>query len=604
MTTRLMALAALLLFSFGFANSLSAATVMTSMESSAGAYAVVVAQGSWPEYPSMGGAHDIIRGPGGYLSWIKLLLIAVVFFVWVRLMDWINRDAIKFGEHTNMPADIVNPLVMLTFIGGFIGVLSIPSFFAGYPVYVVAAFLPYTIYMLQRRGQIPEGAHTGELFSENYAEKTEVPIQLTAAGANDDASQSNMIRARQSPQFEKACQVLHEAVVGGTDQILFDFTREAVAHRMQVDGMWHPLPPMDRETGDGVLFVLKTLAGLNVADRRSTQKGMIKAKHEREKMSFDMTTQGVQTGERVLIRLTRESKLKLELPELGMNPDMQEKLLEKVASAGTVIISAPPGQGLTSTWQGVLNASDRFTRDFVGIADPSDRETERENIEIQRINIAAGESPVELLKKMLLKQPSTFVFPVIPDSGTMDILTDQVNSDNRTLITRVQAGSAAEAALRLMSVAGNRAGFAKSLSAVTNQRLVRRLCDECKKPVQANPKAIQQMGGNPAVTTVLYKDYQLPPVEQRVNEAGKQVEMEPCKQCNGIGFRGRVAIFELMIFDAKLREVITKTPNVDAVSKAALQLGNLNLMQQAYRTVLDGKTSLAEIQRVFQPRKQ
>lgn len=607
MTLRLLALAALTFCLLGFTESALASETGRVLESPfAGIETRLVpplAQADWPPYQASGGTHDIQRGPGGYISWIKMLLVVIVFMVWIRLTDWLNRDAQKFSEHTGQTAEVWNPIIVLAFLGGLVAVFAVPSFMAGFPLYVALAFLPWTIYQLQRRGQIPEDAITGELFTEKVSSSTSVPIDIKPAGSDSDASQANLIRARQSPQFDAMCVLLHDSVRNRIDQVLLDYTREQVGHRIQVDGLWHQMQPIDRETGDAMLWALKTIGGLNAMERRQQQHGIFNAKVGREKAEFDMITQGVPTGERVLIKLIREASLKLELPELGMSPTMQEKLLEQVEASGIVIVSSPPGQGLTASWQALLNGADRFTRDFVGVADYDDRETERENVELKRIDSRKAQSAASLLPGMILKQPNVFVMSKIADKPTMDLLTEQVTNENRTVLTRVHANSAAEAILRLMTMAGNREKFLRSVTAVTCQRLVRKLCDECKKPVQANPQAIQQMGGDPRVHTVLYKDYQLPPVEARIDADGKPVHMEPCRKCNGIGFLGRTAIYELLLVNQAVRDVLLKTPKLELVSQVARQQGNLTLMQQAYRAVLEGRTCMAEVQRVFQPRK-
>ena len=579
------------------------ATLVACLLLVAGTATPLFAQADWPEYPSAGGDHDIIRGAGGYFSWIKLLSIVVVFLAWVKAADWINRDAVRFAEHTGMPADIYNPIVVFSFLAGFLAVLSIPVFIAGYAVYLAGALLPPGIYMLQRRGRIPEEAKTGKLFAEDIGTST-VPITIKAAGRTGDESQSNLIRARQSPVFDFTGQMMLDAVNNRTDQILLDFTREAVGVRNQVDGLWHQMPTLDRETGDGVLWVLKTLANLNPAERRQQQRGQIDVKAGRDKVQFDLTSQGVQTGERAIVKLVRETKLALDLEQLGMPAEMLTALKAQLDSSGLIIVSSPPGQGLSSSWQASLNEADRFTRDFVGIVELDDRETERENIHVERVDLRGGTSPVSLLQTMILKQPSAFVMPSLVNKETADILTDQVVNDARTVITQVQAGSAPEAMLRVMAVVGNREQFARAVTAVTCQRLVRRLCDKCKKPVQANPQAIQQLGGDPQVNTVIYRDYQLPPPEQQVDEQGKPVQMEPCKACAGIGFRGRTAIYELLLVDDSVRQALIKSPKLETVAQAARQAGNLTLMQQAYRAVLEGRTSLAEVQRVMQPPQQ
>ncbi len=558
------------------------------------------AQISWPPYPTIeADPHYIDRGAGGYFSWIKLLMMIVMFLAWVRIAEWVNRDAIRFAEFTNQPAKIWNPILVFTFLAGFVAVLTIPVFIAGYAIYVIAAALPFTIYMVQRRGKIPESEKTGELFSEKITELN-LPIKFKAAGSNDEQSQSNLIRARQSPAFEQAAQMLYDTILRRGDQILLDYSPESAAIRMQVDGMWHTLPTMDRESGDAMLFSLKHLAGLNPAERRQQQRGEFEAAVGRHDIVFDMTSQGVATGERVLFKIIREETLQLELDQLGMPADMVESLSKILNGHGYIIISAPNGAGLSSTWQATLNQADRFTRDWIAIVDHDDRETERENVEINRIDTRRGETPMKLLKSILLRQPSGLVIPNPVDAATLDLLTLQAAKENRTVLSRLNANSAAEALLRLMSVSGNRQQFVRAMSAVTCQRLVRRLCESCKQPMQANPKAIQQMGGNPQENTIIHVPYQLPPPEQRVDEQGRPIEIEPCRACGGIGYIGRIAIYELILVDDAIRQVMLSSPKVDSVAQISRKQGNLTLVEQGYRSVLAGATSMAEIQRVLQ----
>jgi type II secretory ATPase GspE/PulE/Tfp pilus assembly ATPase PilB-like protein len=557
----------------------------------------VFAQG-WPDYPQLRN-HGIDRGPGGYFSWIKLLLIVAVYLVWIKIADRINRDALQFEEHTGQGAYLWNPVVVLSFAAGLIAVLSIPLFAAGFSVYCATAFLPMLAYFMARRGKVPEDARSGELFSRRIEKGSDL-IVFKPAGTDADTVQSNLIRARQSNMFEATTALLHAAFSKKTEQLFLDYTRDSVTGREQVDGIWHPLPAMDRASGDAMLVVLKSLADLDPADRRQMQRGRFEGKAGRTRIAFDLQTQGVPTGERALLKLGFEETRKLDLAGLGMSPAMISRLNEALHQPGLVIMSAPAGQGVSTTWHALLGGADRFTRDWVALVDHDEHETEKENIEVVRFDSRAGESPADRLKTVILKQPSVFVVPNPVNARSLDILTDQVQSEKRLLITQARANSAAEALLRVMSMAGNRKAFVKSVTIVFCQRLVRRLCDTCKQPVQANPQAIVQMGGDPAQGNTLYRHYQLPPPEQRIDANGKPVEMVPCKACAGIGFRGRTAIFEMLVVDEAIRKVLLAEPRLETVSKIARQQGNLTLQEQAWRVVLDGRTSLNEVQRVLQ----
>jgi hypothetical protein len=94
------------------------------------------------------------RGPGGYLSLLKIGLIAIVFFIWVRLADWINRDTVRIGDLSGLRPEIWNPLNVVIFLAGFFAAITIPIFWAGYPLYLLCAFLPWLIYRIVRRSSV------------------------------------------------------------------------------------------------------------------------------------------------------------------------------------------------------------------------------------------------------------------------------------------------------------------------------------------------------------------------------------------------------------------------------------------------------------------
>ncbi len=560
------------------------------------------AQVPWPDYPAAGAdPHAIDRGDGGYFSWIKLILLVAIFLPWVRVADWINRDAVRFSEFTELPPKIWNPIVVFSFLGGFVAAITIPMFVAGFAVYVLAAALPLVIYLVQRRGKIPESEMTGQLFPEEI-QQLDLPIKFQAAGTSHEQSQSNLIRARQSPAFEHTAQLLHDSVIRRGERILLDYTRDAAALRMQVDGMWHQLPTLDRPTGDALLVALKHLADLNPAERRRQQRGQFEVKVGRNEVTFDMVSQGVPTGERVLLKLISQETLSLELEKLGMSEESLQKLSGVLGGHGYAVISAPSGQGLSSTWQATLNQTDRFIRDWVAIVEHDDKETERENIETHYIQILQGDTPAKRLPGILLKQPTALVVPNPVDARSLDMLTQQVVEKQFTVISRLHANTAVEAILKLMALSEDRGQFVRAIAVATCQRLVRRLCNACKKPVSANPKTVAQMGGDPQATPVVYIPYQLPPPEQRVDKQGKPIEMEPCSECGGLGYVGRIAVFELILIDDAIRQVLLRDPKLEAVAKIARQRGNLTLLEEGYRLVLSGVTSLNEIQRVMQPK--
>ena len=222
-----------------------------------------------------------------------------------------------------------------------------------------------------------------------------------------------------------------------------------------------------------------------------------------------------------------------------------------------------------------------------------------DRIVVQIVLLTAGHFAVRSVGHFAHPGTDCLVVPEVMNSETLDILINQAVTQDRTVITQIGAKSAAEALLKLYSTSKDRPSFAKAASAATNQKLLRRLCDDCKTTVRVQPKMIQQLGGDPKVQTTLCRQFRLPPPEQRVDEKGRPIEFENCKTCDGIGYIGRIAAFEAIFVDDKVREALLKNPTVPAVEKAARAGGKLPLVSQAYKLVLMGLTTIQEVQRVM-----
>jgi type II secretory ATPase GspE/PulE/Tfp pilus assembly ATPase PilB-like protein len=546
--------------------------------------------------------------PGAYLSWVKLLLVAVVFLVWIRMADWINRDSMKIGEQTDLIPEIWNPLNAGTFLLGFLVAISVPIFVAGFSIYLICAWAPFLTYFFLRRAKIKAQPRIldqvrtkpGELPPAALLPQDEGAImEFSPAGDDTKEQQVNLIRARQSEGFPAFKNLINDVLSKRADVVLLDYTRDRVDCRIQVDGAWHAMPPLDRVNGDALLFSAKSLAGLNTSQRRAKQDGQFGIKTETEKANLEVTAQGVPTGERVQMKILRKVKGFLTLGQLGMFPEMVASIKQSLNRPGLAIISAPPRAGLTTSWQGALETTDRLTRDCVAIVEKAEDETIVENIMIHRYDAKAGERQFDKIKGIMLAQPDFIAMPMVDDSETMDFLVSQVTLQNRSLLLRTPAKSAAEALLKVLSQCGNHDQFATAVKHVTCQRLVRRLCDECKQEVRVAPKVIQQLGGDPRKQKTLFNQYQLPPPEQRVDEKGRPIEFPPCPICAGLGYIGRIGVYEMIVVNDDIRQLIRTTPQAEAIEKTAQTSGKSTLARQAYKLVLLGITSLPEVQRML-----
>lgn len=542
------------------------------------------------------------RGPSGYLSPLKLGLLLIVFLIWVKLSDWINRDTIRIGDLTGHPPKIWNPISLGAFLVGFLAALSIPIFWAGFPVYVLSAFAPFTVYLLLRRTAVNSDRSVAERLNPDAEELIEqelgAAIEFSPAGDTNADQQANLIRARQSPAFPVSKDLLSDVILKRAEVLLIDYSQTQATPRILVDGTWHAIAPMDRETGDGVLFSLKHLAGLNPGERRALQSGKFALKSpDHGKRKIELSSQGIPNGERVQIKIIGANADPLPLKKLGLLPSMEAPFSAALNSPGICIVSAPPKEGLTTTWQGMMLSADRLTRDCIGLVTV---DNEKETAAIENIVIKHYEpgSQQTIADQAILTQPNSMAVPNIESKGVMDSLVKAAQSQDVSVWLQTPAKSSVEALLRTSLKANSRKQFAECVKHVTNQRLARRLCDACKQEIRVQPKLIQQLGGDPRKQGTIFQAYRLPPPEQRIDENGKPIEFPPCKTCGGLGHVGRIALFEMLTVNQAVCEaLLSSNPDLKTIDAAATKTkAKIPMSASAWKLVLLGVISLQEAQ--------
>jgi len=435
--------------------------------------------------------------------------------------------------------------------------------------------------------------------------QTANPATLTPRIEDKNQQQSVLILARQGAGHPVATGQIGHAIASRATHLMLDYTQSACAVRYQIDGQWEQLPPLSREVGDAMLITLKQLCQLNPVDRRSSQSGKCEAKVNKDKYQLSLQSQGTGSGERALIRLEAEKVPFNVLSELGMRDTMIEQLREALNSeSSSVLISSPRGMGLTSTWHVAINAADRLIRDFQSLEPEDEKEIEIINIAPNFYGGSTGLAPTELIRKMILKEPDVFVFPSIPDDDTLLAAMNQAVNNEKQVIARVTANSAVEACAKICAQYPKSAKFfAATVKAVLNQRMARRLCEDCKVGFQPPPALLAKLGIPQGRVSQLFQQFVMPPIEQQVDANGKPAPIPPCTACQARGYLGRVGIFELLRPGPQFKSALLKTQDIGQLTKIAQSEGFRGLQSEAILTVARGLTSLDELKRVFAAKK-
>ena len=211
-----------------------------------------------------------------------------------------------------------------------------------------------------------------------------------------------------------------------------------------------------------------------------------------------------------------------------MRTKLQEELRQSLElPQGFVLLSALPGGGLRSTTDVVLRACDRFTREFAAVEEETNRYEEVENVPVTTYKAADGQSPADVLPKFFRTEPQVAVVRDLVDGETVSLMCEEI-AENRLMIGTMRAKDCAEALLRVLALGVPAEEFAKAITAVVCQRLVRKLCEACKEAYAPAPQILQQLGIPEGRVQAFYRPPQPNPDEPK----------EPCQQC------GRWAIMD------------------------------------------------------------
>jgi len=335
--------------------------------------------------------------------------------------------------------------------------------------------------------------------------------------------------------------------------------------------------------------VIKVLSNLDMTDRRKKQSGKFAAKYNNHSYVLPVVSQGVKTGERVIVELMGGQRASFKTYEsLGMRKKLADQWADQMArDRGLVIISGLPEGGITTTTDVSMMETDRLLRDFVAIEEEKHRERELENIEVTTYSAEKGETPATILPALIRKYPNAYVCRDLVDAASAKILLGEVSDEERLVVTTTQAKDAPESLLRMLQKGVPQREFAKYVTAVLCVRLIRKLCETCKVAYEPTPDLAKKLGLPEGKIEALYRT-------PKPEEAEK-----PCKTCGGLGYFGRTGVFELLVVDDQIRQILLKEPKLELLKKASKAAGMRTFQEEGVLLIAKGVTSLAELQRIL-----
>lgn len=523
-----------------------------------------------------------------YVHPVKLGALVVTFLLWAWFAAWVDKDTVvvnTFRILWNLVTLAVGAVTLAL-------VLLVPVFWIGFPLFVVGNLTVVIVYIVHRNKLVREEdqvltiGHFRRMKEEGVfkKKKKEVKERVRLTGADkkvvqipEDDDEKDQYRLVQDLIFDA---LWHRATI-----VELTPAKDATKVTYEVDGITSERDGLLREDAEALVQYLKGIAGLNLEERRKPQTGSILAAVGDNKHRVLVRTDGSTAGEKLALRIYhREENLKI--PDLGFNPKQLDSVMAlRDVTPGLILLSAPPGSGLTTTIYSFTRTHDRFLQNVQMVEFL--KEMDIDNVTQKVFNTADGKTFAETLLKIVRSDPDIIVLPELRDRESAAIAAQAAGQKQKVYVGLV-AQNVVEALRKWITLIGDQRVVAKSLLAVGNQRLLRKLCNECKEAYKPDAQMMRKL--NLPGDKVLYR----PPAEQ-FDKHGKPIV---CNACQGTGYNGREAVFEWLVVDDGLREVLRRAQSFADIENYIQKKGGRDLQTQALQKVLDGVTSMPEVARV------
>ncbi len=433
-------------------------------------------------------------------------------------------------------------------------------------------------------------------------EKEEEMTAAALAAAIDDAPVVKLING-----------ILTDAVRRGASDIHFECFEHELRVRYRVDGALQEIMKPPLKLRAALVSRFKIMAQLNIAERRVPQDGRIKLKIGKKVIDFRVSTLPTLFGEKIVLRILDKGNLTLELEKFGIEPRAEADLMEAVMNPyGMVLVTGPTGSGKTTTLYSALSQVNTMDVNIMTAEDPVEYNLFGINQVLVRTDI--GMTFAAALKAFLRQDPNIIMVGEIRDLETGGIAIKAALTGHLVMST-LHTNSAPETVTRLLDMGLEPFNVASALNLVLAQRLVRRVCNNCKTHYQADPDEMRALK-IPEDATFRSMQFTEEAVENAKKTSTKHAKPfsdeytldtrlwdvtffkgTGCDSCNGSGLKGRQGIYEVMAMTQRLRKLILQNMGVQELKDAAVQDGMLTLRMDGLLKILKGITTVEQVVR-------
>jgi type IV pilus assembly protein PilB len=372
--------------------------------------------------------------------------------------------------------------------------------------------------------------------------------------------------------------LLSDAVKRGASDIHFEPEEGFLRFRYRIDGVLRQIRSLHKSYWSAIAVRVKVMAGMDIAEVRAPQDGRISLTFSGRQIDFRVSTLPTVHGENIVLRVLDRQKGIVSLEKLGMREDAMESLRLMVARPeGIILVTGPTGSGKTTTLYSILNYLNTESVNIMTLEDPVEYPTnlirQTSISETARLDFASG------IRSLMRQDPDIILVGEIRDEDTASMALRAAMTGHQVFST-LHTNSAIGAIPRLLDIGVKPDILAGNLVGVIAQRLSRKLCKECRESASIGSLERTLLG------------LKATDIQQSIYKA------KGCQACDGMGYKGRLALVEVLTFDSDMDEVLARRGSTNELLRIALAKGFKTLIEVGTARVLDGSSSLEEITRV------
>jgi len=533
---------------------------------------------------------------GGYVSIIKFIVFLLLFFLWLPLLGWVRRDAELVRTNENFWTTVV-------FAAGAAAILIwllIPVFIIGLLFYLLTVAAASLGYVMHRNARVPAfqrvltADHIKGLFAAE-GKKIEALKGFCFITANNNEVPLPEPKTPDFFGYKAAYDIFNDAVWRRASDIIFSPAPPNYNVAYYVDGTAMKQPSVPKEQLDYFIHFIKQLANLDPNEKRKPQTGKFRTYRNKVSTDWVITTAGSTAGELVKIKQVIKENI-LRLKDISLAPEQYQQLDNlRQLKQGLFIIAGPKKSGVTTTFYALLRSHDAFLNSIATLEKRLSATLPNITQNLFSLSDTGTTSCAKKLQGIIRREHDIIGVADCEDPETAQVACKAAN-DGKLVYLTLDADNVIKALGKWLKFVGDKKLVADTLLGIVSQRIIRKLCESCKQAYEPNKELLKKFNIPPDKAKVLYR-------------AGKVIyskrgKPSTCELCQGTGYVGRMGLFETIIIDDHLRNIIREASSLSDIATQFRRAKMLYLQEQALKRVVAGATSINEMVRVLSKEKQ